>query len=125
MSDWASNEKDKMLFENWRSYVTEQEEQNSSVGLKQDGDDKILQNILSTDNSDSLYNVLKSVLGDKEDFDNIVKALAKPIFDMADDEGIMLENISLSGDRAEGIRVMDLSSEGGKKLISVLNKLRS
>lgn len=128
MSDWASNEKDKMLFENWRSYVTEADEKNSSEELIKPDDPQILKNILSTDNSDSLYNVFLSVLKtdlkvkeNRTRFNMLVREIGELIFKMVDNEGIVLENISLSGDRAESRRVLDLSSEAGKELINYLN----
>jgi len=130
MSDWASNEKDKMLFENWRSYVTEAEEQNSLAGLIKRDDPKILKHIIDPNLSDSLYNVILSVLKtdlkDKEKrtrFNKLVRDIAEIIFKMVDNEGIVLENISLSGDRAERRRVLDLSSEAGKELINFINNL--
>lgn len=132
MSDWASNEKDKMLFENWRSYVTEQEEQNSSEEPIKSDDPKILKHIIDPKLSDSLYNVFLSVL--KTDlkvkekrtrFNKLVREIGELIFKMVDNEGIVLENISLSGDRAESRRVLDLSSETGKELINYLNNFNT
>ena len=86
MATWSSFEKDKLLVEGWRKFLQEEEPQ-VVYGL-------------NSENPDSLQSLLKGVV-DEEQIRKIINLIASA----ADDEGVMLEAVSLQGSKSEQDRV--------------------
>ena len=86
MATWSSFEKDKLLVEGWRKFLVEEPQ--------------VVYGLNSTDNPDSLQNLLKGVV-DEEQIRKIINLIASA----ADDEGVMLEAVSLQGSKSEQDRV--------------------
>lgn len=118
MSRWSSFKSQQLLTENWRRFLNEEEQ--------------IVYGLNSEDNPDSLQNLLSGVVDDEK-----IKQIINLIASAADDEGVMLEAVTLQGSKSERDRVFSadttreilqglsgLGLAGGelKKVIKVLNQ---
>ena len=118
MSRWSSFKSQQLLTENWRRFLNEEEQ--------------IIYGLNSEDNPDSLQNLLSGVVDDEK-----IKQIINLIASAADDEGVMLEAVTLQGSKSERDRVFSadttreilqglsgLGLAGGelKKVIKVLNQ---
>jgi len=102
---WSSFEKDKLLVEGWRSFLTEEKQQVFGLNSKK--------------NPDSLINILNKLAGflTPEQKITIVNLVA----DGASDEDIMLEAVTLQGAKSEKDRVF--SGETSREIIQGIAKL--
>jgi hypothetical protein len=118
MSRWSSFKSQQVLTENWRRFLNEEEQ--------------VIYGLNSEDNPDSLQNLLSGVVGD-----DLIRQIINLIASAADDEGVMLEAVTLQGSKSERDRVFSadttkeilqglsgLGLAGGelKKIIKVLNQ---
>ena len=103
MGRWSSFKSQQVLTENWRKFLQEEEPQ-AVYGLN------------STDNPDSLQNLLSGVVDDEQ-----IKKIINLIASAADDEGVMLEAVSLQGSKSEQDRVF--SGETTKEILQGLASL--
>ena len=118
MSKWSSFKSQQVLTENWRRFLNEEEQ--------------VIYGLNSEDNPDSLQNLLSGVVDDEK-----IKQIINLIASAADDEGVMLEAVTLQGSKSERDRVFSadttkeilqglsgLGLAGGelKKVIKVLNQ---
>ena len=88
MSRWSSFKSQQTLTENWRKFIQEEEEEQVIYGLN------------SEDNPDALQNLLDGVVGE-----DVIRQIINLIASAADDEGVMLEAVSLQGSKSEQDRV--------------------
>ena len=121
MSRWSSFKSQQLLTENWRKFLQEEPEE-----------DKVVYGLNSTDNPDSLQNLLSGVVED-----DVVLQIINLIASAADDEGVMLEAVSLQGSKSEqdrvfsgettreilqGLASLNLGAANLKKVVKVLNQ---
>lgn len=117
---WSSFKSQQILTESWRKFLKEEDEGQLIYGLN------------STDNPDSLQNLLSGVLDDEK-----IRQIINLISIAADDEGIMLEAVTLQGSKSEkdrifsrqttreilqGLSAIGLNGTELKSVIKVLNK---
>lgn len=93
MSRWSSFKSQQLLTENWRRFLNEEEQ--------------VIYGLNSEDNPDSLQNLLSGVVGD-----DLVKQIINLIASAADDEGVMLEAVTLQGSKSERDRVFSADTTG-------------
>lgn len=118
MSRWSSFKSQQALTENWRKFLNEEEQ--------------VVYGLNSKDNPDSLQSLLSGVVDD-----NLIKQIINLIASAADDEGVMLEAVTLQGSKSERDRVfsadttseilqglsgLGLAGSELKKVIKVLNQ---
>ena len=102
MSRWSSFKSQQVITENWRKFL--QEESQVVYGLN------------STDNPDSLQNLLSGIVDDEK-----IKKIINLIASAADDEDVMLEAVSLQGSKSEQDRVF--SGETTREILQGLTSL--
>ena len=122
MSRWSSFKSQQVLTENWRKFLQEEPEEEA----------KVVYGLNSTDNPDSLQNLLSGVVED-----DVAVKIINLIASAADDEGVMLEAVSLQGSKSEqdrvfsgettreilqGLTSLNLGSANLKNVVKVLNK---
>ena len=123
MAMWSSFEKDKLLTENWRKFATDNPE---------DKDNQTVYGLTSDKNPDSLKRLLSGVVED-----DVAAQIINLIASAADDEGVMLEAVSLQGSKSEqdrvfsgettreilqGLDALGLDAPALKKVVKVLNQ---
>lgn len=110
MSRWSSFKSQQVLTENWRKFLQEQEYDESEEEAK------VVYGLNSTDNPDSLQNLLSGVVED-----DVALQIINLIASAADDEGVMLEAVSLQGSKSEQDRVF--SGETTREILQGLASL--
>ena len=98
MSRWSSFKSQQVLTENWRKFL--QEEDDEPEGEEPEEEAQVVYGLNSTDNPDSLQNLLSGVVED-----DVAVQIINLIASAADDEGVMLEAVSLQGSKSEQDRV--------------------
>ena len=102
MSRWSSFKSQQVLTENWRRFLNEEEQ--------------VIYGLNSKDNPDSLQNLLSGVVSDE-----VIIKIINLIASAADDEGVMLEAITLQGSTSERDRVF--SADTTKEILQGLSGL--
>ena len=130
MSRWSSFKSQQVLTENWRKFL--QEEDDEPEGEEPEEEAQVVYGLNSTDNPDSLQNLLSGVVED-----DVAVQIINLIASAADDEGVMLEAVSLQGSKSEQDRVfsgettreilqglvsLNLGAANLKNVIKVLNQ---
>ena len=130
MSRWSSFKSQQLLTENWRKFL--QEEDDESEGEEPEEEAQVVYGLNSTDNPDSLQNLLSGVVED-----DVAVQIINLIASAADDEGVMLEAVSLQGSKSEqdrvfsgdttreilqGLASLNLGATNLKKVVKVLNQ---
>ena len=125
MSRWASFKSQQVLTENWRKFLQEEDE-------APEEETQVVYGLNSTDNPDSLQNLLSGVVED-----DVAVQIINLIASAADDEGVMLEAVSLQGSKSEqdrvfsgdttreilqGLASLNLDAANLKNVVKVLNK---
>ena len=100
MSRWSSFKSQQVLTENWRRFLQEEEQ--------------VIYGLNSEDNPDSLQNLLSGVVDD-----GLIRQIVNLIASAADDEGVMLEAVTLQGSKSERDRVF--SAETTKEILQGLS----
>ena len=130
MSRWSSFKSQQILTENWRKFLQEEEEEPEGEDSEEEA--QVVYGLTSDDNPDSLKRLLSGVIGDE-----VATQIINLIASAADDEGVMLEAVSLQGSKSEQDRVfsgettreilqglvsMNLGDANLKNIVKVLNK---
>ena len=130
MSRWSSFKSQQILTENWRKFLQEEEEEPEGEDSEEEA--QVVYGLTSNDNPDSLKRLLSGVIGD-EVATQIINLIARA----ADDEGVMLEAVSLQGSKSEQDRVfsgdttreilqglvsLNLGAANLKNVVKVLNQ---
>ena len=130
MSRWSSFKSQQVLTENWRKFL--QEEDDEPEGEEPEEEAQVVYGLNSTDNPDSLQNLLSGVVED-----DVAVQIINLIASAADDEGVMLEAVSLQGSKSEqdrvfsgettreilqGLASLNLGAANLKNVVKVLNK---
>lgn len=125
MSRWSSFKSQQILTENWRKFLQEEEEESEEEA-------QVVYGLTSDKNPDSLKRLLSGVIGDE-----VATQIINLIASAADDEGVMLEAVSLQGSKSEQDRVfsgettreilqglvsLNLSAANLKNVVKVLNQ---
>ena len=125
MSRWSSFKSQQVLTENWRKFLQEEDDEPEEEA-------QVVYGLNSTDNPDSLQNLLSGVVED-----DVAVQIINLIASAADDEGVMLEAVSLQGSKSEqdrvfsgettreilqGLTSLNLGSANLKNVVKVLNK---
>ena len=125
MSRWSSFKSQQILTENWRKFLQEEEEESEEEA-------QVVYGLTSDKNPDSLKRLLSGVIGDE-----VATQIINLIASAADDEGVMLEAVSLQGSKSEQDRVfsgettreilqglvsLNLGDANLKNIVKVLNK---
>ena len=92
MSRWSSFKSQQLLAENWRRFLNEEEQ--------------VIYGLNSEDNPDSLQNLLSGVVDD-----GLIRQIINLIASAADDEGVMLEAVTLQGSKSERDRVFSADTK--------------
>ena len=124
MSRWSSFKSQQILTENWRKFLQEDD--------APEEEDQVVYGLNSTDNPDSLQNLLSGIVED-----DVAVQIINLIASAADDEGVMLEAVSLQGSKSEqdrvfsgdttreilqGLASLNLGAANLKNVVKVLNK---
>jgi len=130
MSRWSSFKSQRLLTENWRKFLQEEEEEPEGEDSEEEA--QVVYGLTSDKNPDSLKRLLSGVIGDE-----VATQIINLIASAADDEGVMLEAVSLQGSKSEQDRVfsgettreilqglvgMNLGDANLKNIVKVLNK---
>lgn len=132
MSRWSSFKSQQVLTENWRKFLQEEDDEPEDGAEESEEESQVVYGLNSTDNPDSLKRLLSGVIED-----DIAAQIINLIASAADDEGVMLEAVSLQGSKSEQDRVfsgettreimqgltgLGLDAATLKKVIKVLNQ---
>jgi len=124
MSRWSSFKSQQILTENWRKFLQEDD--------APEEEDQVVYGLNSTDNPDSLQNLLSGIVED-----DVAVQIINLIASAADDEGVMLEAVSLQGSKSEkdrvfsgdttreilqGLASLNLGAANLKNVVKVLNQ---
>lgn len=132
MSRWSSFKSQQVLTENWRKFLQEEDDEPEDDAEESEEESQVVYGLNSTDNPDSLKRLLSGVIED-----DVAAQIINLIASAADDEGVMLEAVSLQGSKSEQDRVfsgettkeilqglagLGLNTATLKKVIKVLNQ---
>lgn len=132
MSRWSSFKSQQVLTENWRKFLQEEDDESEDDAEESEEESQVVYGLNSTDNPDSLKRLLSGVIED-----DVAAQIINLIASAADDEGVMLEAVSLQGSKSEQDRVfsgettkeilqglagLGLNAATLKKVIKVLNQ---
>jgi hypothetical protein len=132
MSRWSSFKSQQVLTENWRKFLQEEDDESEGEGEEPEEESQVVYGLNSTDNPDSLQNLLAGVVED-----DVAVQIINLIASAADDEGVMLEAVSLQGSKSEqdrvfsgettreilqGLASLNLGAANLKNVVKVLNK---
>jgi hypothetical protein len=132
MSRWSSFKSQQILTENWRKFLQEEDDESEGEGEEPEEEAQVVYGLNSTDNSDSLKNLLSGVVED-----DVAAKIINLIASAADDEGVMLEAVSLQGSKSEqdrifsgettreilqGLASLNLGAANLKNVVKVLNQ---
>jgi len=132
MSRWSSFKSQQVLTENWRKFLQEEDDEPEDDAEESEEESQVVYGLNSTDNPDSLKRLLSGVIED-----DVAAQIINLIASAADDEGVMLEAVSLQGSKSEQDRVfsgettkeilqglagLGLNAATLKKVIKVLNQ---
>lgn len=114
MSRWSSFKSQQILTENWRKFLQEEEEEPEGEDSEEEA--QVVYGLTSDKNPDSLKRLLSGVIGDE-----VATQIINLIASAADDEGVMLEAVSLQGSKSEQDRVF--SGETTREILQGLVSL--
>jgi len=116
MSRWSSFKSQQLLTENWRKFLQEEDDESEEEAEESEEEAQVVYGLTSKDNSESLIRMLDGVVED-----NIAAQIINLIANAAEDEGVMLEAVSLQGSKSEQDRVF--SGETTREILQGLVSL--
>jgi len=116
MSRWSSFKSQQVLAENWRKFLQEEDDEPEGEDEESEEEAQVVYGLTSKDNSESLIRMLDGVVED-----NIAAQIINLIANAAEDEGVMLEAVSLQGSKSEQDRVF--SGETTREILQGLVSL--
>ena len=123
MSRWSSFKSQQVLTENWRKFLQEEDDEPEGEAEEPEGEAEeseeeaqVVYGLTSQDNPESLKRMLAGVVED-----NIAAQIINLIASAAEDEGVMLEAVSLQGSKSEQDRVF--SGETTREILQGLVSL--
>jgi len=132
MNRWSSFKSQQVLTENWRKFLQEEDDEPEGEAEESEEEAQVVYGLTSEDNPESLIRMLAGVVED-----NIAAQIINLIASAAEDEGVMLEAVSLQGSKSEQDRVfsgettreilqglvnLNLGAANLKNVVKVLNK---